>query len=345
MASARPTLCASMPRPAQELPAREVTRRRSGGPSHGVHVLGNAGVDIVLQVGRAPDDGETLTARSVQRAPGGKGLNQAVVAARSGARVRFHAVLGDDADARLVRGALAREPFGGLSLATCTQPTDLSVVIVDDAGGNRIVSTSACADALSLDDATAFAAALHAGDVLLMQGNLSRDATQAAARVAAARGADVVLNLAPFRWTMWEGPPACHVVLNRVEAAQATGLQDPHAAARRLSRAGARSAIVTLGAQGCVVADAAGCRHHRAYGGAAVDTTGAGDTFCGVLAAGMARGGDRARIIEAAQRAAAITVSRRGAFAALPSVRELAALGRSLAFTGARRVSRSRSRP
>jgi ribokinase len=204
-------------------------------------------------------------------------------------------------------------------------PTDLSVVIVDDDGANRIVSTSFCADTITPDEAAAFADAIQPGDIFLMQGNLSRAATEGAAKTAAARGGTTVLNLAPFRWDKGADMPACHLIVNALEATQATGRDNPRLAARALCRAGARVAIVTLGGAGCLVETGDACREFSAATVDVVDTTGAGDTFCGVFAAGLAAGMDMADIIGWAQRAAAITVTRPGAFEALPSAHELAA--------------------
>ncbi len=290
-----------------------------------VHVLGNAGIDIVLRVARAPEEGETLLARSGVRALGGKGLNQAVVASRAGAAVRFFAPLGDDADAKMVRNTLARENFAELTFPRRVLPTDLSVVIVDDDGANRIVSTSFCADTITPEDAAAFADAIQGGDILLMQGNLSRAATLAAAETASARGGTTVLNLAPFRWDTGADMPACRLIVNALEATQATGRENSRLAARALCRAGATVAIVTLGGAGCLVDTGAEQREFSAATVDVVDTTGAGDTFCGVFAAGLAAGMDMADIIGWAQRAAAITVTRPGAFEALPTADELAA--------------------
>ena len=113
-----------------------------------VLVLGNAGVDLVLPLPRLPLPGETLVATSLSRAPGGKGLNQAVVAARAGAETRFMAPIGDDADGRMVADHLAGEPFVARLLIRLPRPTDLSVVMVGADAENSIVSVGECADAL-----------------------------------------------------------------------------------------------------------------------------------------------------------------------------------------------------
>jgi ribokinase len=291
-------------------------------------VLGNAGLDISLALPRLPLPGETLVASRASRAPGGKGLNQAVVAARAGARVVLGAPIGDDADGAVVVEALADEPFEGLRLIRSDEATDLSVVMVAPDGANSIVTIGGCAAALSADEAAEFAAGAEAGDLLLLQGNLSAAASLAAARAAVARGARLMVNAAPLSWSPGQLVElAAVLVVNEVEAAVLTASKEGEAAAA-LHAQGAALAIVTLGAAGCVAADARGTRHHPAVHAKPVDTSGAGDAFCGMLAAGLVRGLPTDAAIEAAQAAAALAVSRRGTFAALPRVEELATLAR-----------------
>ncbi len=289
-----------------------------------VLVLGNAGADLVMAVTRLPLPGETRMATDVSRAPGGKGLNQAVVAARSGAETRFMAAIGDDPDGRLIAEKLADEPFVARLLIRLPHPTDFSVVMVSDDAENSIVTAGVCADALDETSAVAFAGSATAGDVLLLQGNLSLSVTLAAAKAGALKRALVVLNPAPLRWPVADVLAHCTaVVANQIEAAEITGLAGPARAAAALRAFGPRLAVVTLGAVGCVYEDESGTHAVPPLPARAVDTTGAGDTFCGMLAVGLARGWSAARCIDAAQRAAAITVSRPGAYAALPRAEEL----------------------
>lgn len=286
-----------------------------------VLVLGNAGIDLVMPVPRLPRPGETLVGAEAIRAPGGKGLNQAVMAARAGATVHLLAPLGNDADGAVVAAALAREPIARLSLPRPGPGTDLSVVLVGPDGENCIATSGACADALDTDTAAMFAAGAAPGDVLLLQGNLSRAATLAAARHAAAAGAYVLLNPAPLRWDVRDVLPCCAaVVANEGEATAITGV-DGTSAAESLRRRGPPLAIVTLGAQGCAVA---GNGIRPALPVCAVDTTGAGDAFCGTLAAALALGFPAPNALDAAMRAAADTCTRPGAYAALPPRMRLA---------------------
>lgn len=279
-------------------------------------MLGNAGVDISLAVPRLPRPGETLVGGAVRRAPGGKGLNQAVTAARMGVGVAFCAPLGDDADGAFVAARLRLEPFGALMLPHPGPCTDTSIILVAADGENCIVTAGACAAALGVAAARDFAGGARPGDVLLLQGNLSRAATEAAAWAGRARGARVILNTAPISWPMEDVIAACWgVVANAGEAEAITGRRGA-AAAAGLAALGPTLAIVTLGGDGCVTGGGA---HHAALRVDVVDSTGAGDAFCGALAAALARGVDEAAAIGLAQGAAAGTVTRAGAFEALPA--------------------------
>ena len=274
-----------------------------------VVVIGNAGLDLRLAVPRLPLPGETLIGAEAARALGGKGLNQAVVAARCGVPVRFCAPLGSDApQADEVERGLAAERFEQLLLPRLAPPTDFSLLMVLPGGENSIVSTSACSLALTHAEAEPALSEIGPGDVVLLQGNLALDVTGAILVAARRAGAITVFNPAPF----WPGAETlvahCSLVIaNRIEA-KALGAALEGVAS-----------IVTLGAEGCVYDG----RPFPAEKIAAVDTTGCGDAFCGVMAAALARGFAIDRAIGLAQKAAALTATRPGAFDALPSREEL----------------------
>lgn len=281
-------------------------------------VLGNAGLDIGLDLPGLPQPGETLVGRAAGRAPGGKGLNQAVVAARTGlVPVLFRAPVGADPEGEHVARALARELFASLELPVLAAPTDLSVLMVLPGGENAIVSAGDCAYALTTDDATEFAARCDAGDWLLLQGNLLPAVTAAAIGAARVRGARIMLNTAPVSAGMGSLLPLCDLVV--ANAAEAEHLAQGGA----IHPAKGGIVIVTLGAEGCRVTGKDGVTRFAAPTVVAQDTTGAGDTFCGVLAAALVAGRAIESAIAAAQAAAALTVTRPGAFASLPTADEL----------------------
>ena len=274
-----------------------------------VVVIGNAGLDLRLVVSRLPLPGETLIGAEAARALGGKGLNQAVVAARCGVPVRFCAPLGNDApQADEVERGLAAERFEQLLLPRLAHPTDFSLLMVLPGGENSIVSTSACSLALTFSEVEPALREIDPGDVVLLQGNLALDVTGAVLAAARHAGATTVFNPAPF----WPGAETlvahCSLVIaNHIEA-KALGAALEGVAS-----------IVTLGAEGCVYDG----RSFPAEKIAVADTTGCGDAFCGVTAAALARGIAIDRAIGIAQKAAALTATRAGAFDALPSHEEL----------------------
>ena len=285
-----------------------------------VHVLGNAGMDFGLRLPRMPAPGESLVGFDAHRAPGGKGLNQAVTAARVGAAVRFLAPLGDDHEAAEIAASLQAEGFETLDLPRLAGATDWSMLLLTQDGENCVVSSGACADALDAAVAARFAAAVQPGEILLLQGNLSFEATRAAC---AACAGQIMLNTAPLLWDVRPLLASCAIVVaNAGEARAITGTED----ATALLDAGAGIAIVTLGGDGCRVASADGAWHGPAVPVDLMDSTGAGDAFCGTLAALFASAWPIAPAVAAAQRVAARTVERRGAFAAIPTAAEMAAL-------------------
>ena len=193
-------------------------------------------------------------------------------------------------------------------------PTFPPTVLPD--GENSIVSTSACSLALARAEAEPALQGLDEGDVVLLQGNLSLDTTAFILTAARRQRATTILNPAPF----WPGIGTlvgqCSLVIaNRIEAeALAGAIHD------------ADAALITLGAEGCLMVKCGQRRSFPAETVTAVDTTGCGDAFCGVMAASLAGGFAIDDAISAAQKAAALTATRPGAFQALPSREELGAL-------------------
>lgn len=290
-----------------------------------IFVLGNATVDQVHSVERLPAPGETVLARNIARCAGGKGLNQAVAAARTGAQVTLAAPVGRDADAALLAEALVGE--GGLETLWLASdaPTDLSSIWVADGGENVIVSSAGCARSVTPDEARRLCDTLAPGDYLLMQGNLSAQATLAAAESAKARGALCVLNTAPIAWDMHALLGLCDIVVaNAGEAAiLTTGAEDVGMALRAQ---GAGTAIVTLGPKGALIAGKDGQLTIAAPIVAAIDTAGAGDAFVGTLVGLLAMGHPLGLATQTAVAAASLSVTRRNTTPSFPTRGEIATL-------------------
>jgi ribokinase len=263
---------------------------------------------------------------------GGKGLNQAIVAHRAGAGVRYCAGVGRDPAAAIIRARLEADGLSAAWLIAVPCATDESIVYVARSGENCIVSTDAAAKSLAPAHVEDLLNGLSAGDVLLVQGNLSRELTEMC--LTRARGAAVttILNPAPIDFD-YTGlcPRADIVILNQIEAQTLTGEAGMDAATAVLCRGGVGKVVLTLGSEGALVRAGQG-RPQRVPAPAvtAVDTTGAGDVLAGVVAAGIDRGLALISAVRWAVAAASRKVTRPGTSSAFPSSAELAALARAM---------------
>ena len=287
----------------------------SGPP--GLLVVGSLNTDLVVHVASLPAPGETVAGGRFELNPGGKGANQAVAAARAGAAVALVGAVGaDEFGARLVDDLAAEgvDTAGILTLSGAA--SGVAAIVVDERGENQIAVASGANHRLTADDlASAFERLdLSRACCALFSFELEDEVVLAGAALAAARGMTLVVNPAPAR-TLAPGLLELRPILtpNQGEAAQLTGHDDPEAAAGALVGSGAAAALVTGGARGAWVA--AGGRVERIAAPAVevLDTTGAGDTFNGVLAAGLARGWSLERAARGAVGAAALSVTKPGA--------------------------------
>ncbi|KGM35580.1 PfkB family carbohydrate kinase, partial [Inquilinus limosus] len=204
-----------------------------------VHVVGNACLDTLYRLQRFPEPGETIVADGMAEDLGGKGLNQAVAAARAGALVRLFAAIGRDGPGGLVAERLAAEGIDPAGLVRLDGPTDRSMIQVDAAGENTIISITACADRFGPPQGTGLDAALKTGDLLLMQGNLRIAAVRDCFTLARSRGAGTILNPSPIRDSYASVLPLTDLlVVNRGEACRLGGDADPHRAAQTLLHRG-----------------------------------------------------------------------------------------------------------
>lgn len=288
-------------------------------------VFGSMNMDLVVRVARAPRGGETLQGRTFFTNPGGKGANQAVACARQGARVAMVGCVGEDDFGKTLRHALAEDGIAVDNIRSVAGSTGVAVVMVDDEGENRITIIPGANDFLKAD------ADALAGRYLLLQCEVPMAEVVQAARIMRGKGATVVMNPAPVCQLPDELWPLIDIlVMNEIEAAELSGLpvSDPAsaaAAATSLRRRGPSTAIVTLGSQGVLVADDAGCRHFPALAVKVVDTTAAGDTFIGAMCAARAAGQATDAAVLRGIQAAAICVTRPGAQASIPYLHELGA--------------------
>ena len=293
-------------------------------------VLGNAGVDEAMTVDAWPTPGQTVIVGPPRRDLGGKGANQALMLARAGAPVRFVAAIGRDADGDWIAESLRRAGLPQAELWRVDRTTDRSLIFVNRAGENAIASTTDAARSIDAAAATALVLSLAPGDVLVLQGNLTLAATHAALEAARSRGIRTMFNPSPIQAGFADLLGLIDLlVLNEGEAAALSGGAGSDGAVAILRERGADAVVLTLGGRGAIFASPAGSGHVPARAVAVVDTTGAGDTFAGVLAAAVyQRGLSLDFAIRAATEAAALAVQRQGTLAAFPSADEVAAIWR-----------------
>lgn len=289
-------------------------------------VIGNVTEDIVFGLPRLPSDGETLIAVSRIVDIGGKGLNQALIAARSGMKVRLVTAIGHDDAGRRARDLIAAEPFDAVLIEKDTA-TDQSIIAVAQSGENHIISSAFSASALSATEVIAAIDDAVSGDQLLMQGNLSHATTLDVLQWARSRGLRTTVNPSPIRWDydrIW--PLVDRVILNRTELHALTGCTEVDDGIAALAVRGLSEIIVTLGADGAVLVAGDGRTVVTAAIAKVVDTAGAGDTFCGVFIAAEYLLQDSTAAMQLAARAAAITIGRSGTWSAFPSTGEITAI-------------------
>jgi ribokinase len=256
-------------------------------------VLGSANIDVVARTPHLPVPGETVIGDSYHEYPGGKGLNQAVAAARAGAQVQLRAHFGDDSAGRLLREVLRDEGIDDRYVVTVPDlPTGRAMIWVDQRAENSIVvipgANHAHSPEAGLDDGE-FESSLATTRVVLAQLEVPLDAVSNLMQMARHFGCVRILNPAPAAELSADLLGDCEIVIpNQGELAALGGRQ-------RLHGLGVRVVIETRGSRGvhCSIADSDGRIYadwiQPAFAVRAVDTTGAGDVFCGYFAAGMAR--------------------------------------------------------
>ncbi len=279
-----------------------------------VCVIGSANLDLVATTSHLPQPGETVLGRGYAEHPGGKGLNQAVSASRSGARTAFVGALGSDPAGARLRAVLTNEMIDATAVTLVEAPTGRALIIVDDAGENSIVVIPGANATVST------VVELPSASVVLAQLEIPIDAVVAALTNARSVGSTVILNPAPAAPLPPELLAVCDVLVpNQHELVQLGGV-------RSMLEAGCGAVVATLGSAGADVHTAAGTTRVAAFDVDVVDTTGAGDAFCGALAARLAANDDLLEAVRWATAAGALATTVRGAVPAQPTANAIKAL-------------------
>ncbi len=261
-----------------------------------VACIGSLNVDLVVRVTRMPGTGETVTGHALERHLGGKGLNQALAAARAGGDVALVGAVGTDDGGTWMRTELGAEGVDLTAVSTIEGASGTALIEVDASGANRIVVIPGANGWLTADYTSEQVRRLASARIALAPLEVPPAAVLGALRAAHDAGMRTILNTAPVPPDgLPEGLLAVTdiCIANEHEASLITGLdvdgiESAYAAARALRDLGAGSAIVTLGAEGAVWSTPEAEGHTPAYPVTPIDTVAAGDAFCGVLAASLA---------------------------------------------------------
>ena len=292
-------------------------------------IAGLSGQSVFLQVEHFHAPGETLHAGSLFSEPGGKGYNQAVAAARLGAKVAYLSAVGQDADGEACEARLRRE---GVTPCMVKKPvpTAYAAILTDARGENRVTVFPGASALLTGEDVYAhFGEAVASARMLLLQQEIPQDALRALFVLAGEHRVPVTLNPAPYAaWAASFARQASLITPNLSEAQALLGRpsdpeEDCASIARGLREAGFARAVVTLGGRGALVVEGERTEKIPACPVRAVDTTGAGDCFNAALCVRLLEGAGLTDAAEFAARCAALSVTRPHVLDAMPFRKEL----------------------
>jgi len=295
-------------------------------------VVGSLNMDIVVEASRPPIVGETLLGQSSHFIPGGKGANQAVAAARLGARTSMIGAVGDDSFGDELRKSLQNNGVDAAAIKTVQGVSTGIASILLAQGDNQIIVVPGANAFCSPDDILLHEGLIAQADIVVVQLEIPLETVEAAAAIAKKHGKTVILNPAPAQAL----PDSLlrrsdYITPNRSELALLTGLNTDEAkweeAMKRLLEKGPNRVIVTLGSEGSAyMMQGADLSFVPAYRVAAVDTTGAGDAYNGGLAYALGIGNEVADAIRFATKVSALSVTKLGAQAGMPTLEEVEAL-------------------
>ena len=290
-------------------------------------VAGSANLDFVVRADHIPSPGETVLGSDFQTFPGGKGANQAVACARAGG-VATHMLLalGDDAYAKPLEASLQGAGVQMHRVRAPDQATGVAFICLSEAGENAITVAPGANSSLRPEHLPPLDGFSH----LLLQLEIPIEAVTAYALAARAAGVQVVLNAAPARPLAPELLGAVDILLVN-EGELATVSQCQGSIADCLEQLDVPTVVVTLGSQGCCARHLGVLHLQAAFAIEPLDTTGAGDTFCGALSAALSQGQSMADALRYASAAGALACTRLGAQSSIPLAAEVLELVRQQA--------------
>ena len=295
-------------------------------------VIGSSNMDLVVSTEHFPLPGQTVMGKKFMTNFGGKGANQAVAASLLGGDVTFICKVGNDNYGREMIEKFQKDGIDTQYVtATDQAATGIAVITVDANGENTIVVASGANGLLTSEDIRNAEPAISQADVLLMQLETPIEPLCTAAQMAHEKGKYVILNPAPAPKAPLPSDLLRHIDLiipNETEATSITGieisdLQSAERAMKALKELGAKDAMITLGEKGVLAHEDGKVKLFPACKVQAIDTTAAGDTFCGALSVAICQGREMKEAIAFANKAAAYTVQHEGAQCAMPHLNDL----------------------
>ena len=295
-----------------------------------VVVVGSFNMDLVAKAGRRPETGETLMGEEFGMFIGGKGSNQAIAAARLGADVTMIGRLGADLFGDMLMAAHTEEGICTNYVIRDTEVgTGVASILIDADGDNSIVLVPQANLQLTVADIEGASGSIAAADILLLQLEVPIDASRHAAEIAKSNGATVVLNPAPAQELPEDFLAQVDILTpNEVETESLSGVRvssatDAERAAKVLLDKGLSAVILTLGERGALLLTPDMTQQVPAYSVGVVDTTAAGDAFCGALATALARGDNLDDAVAFANAAGALAVTVLGAAPSMPTAAQV----------------------
>ncbi|MEI8114238.1 MAG: ribokinase [Bacteroidia bacterium] len=296
-------------------------------------VVGSCNTDMVIKADRLPVPGETILGGTFFMNPGGKGANQAVAAARMGGNVTLISKTGNDVFGKQSMMLYAAENIKtDYIFSDSKHPSGVAMITVDSNGENCIVVASGANAYLTPADIDTAISEIESSDLILMQLEIPIETVEYVAELATKKGIKVILNPAPARALSNDLLKHLYIIIpNKSEAEILSGIkvsdiESAKQAADIISAKGVDIVVITLGSQGALIKEYTEYHFVEALKVDAVDTTAAGDTFCGTVCVGLSEGKSILDSVKMAARSAALTVTRMGAQASLPYRSELSSL-------------------